>query len=97
MGKRGGSKILKADANAIAHKLSAEVKRGTKHDRANIRFDRVLVATFLIRRGSKAKHGHVHGALHISESQAMALAKCIISKEQYFDILRAKNMLPAEL
>ncbi len=96
MGKKGGSKLLRSHAHAIARKLKAELTSGKAHITAAIRYKGVLVAHFGIRHGAKSKHGHLPSQLFISQSQAAALAACNISTDQYFEMLKNKGKLPAQ-
>ena len=93
MAKRGGSKILKRDAEDIAAKLGATIAPKTKHDFAKIRNGDTLVATFGISRSRKAKHGHIPHELKVSETQALRLASCTMTYADYIGVLRAKRLL----
>lgn len=96
MPRRGGSKLQRREADKIAAKLGADVKGGSAHDHAMIRWEGVAVTSFGLRRGSKSKHGHIPGQLFISQSQTVSLASCTISKDEYFKILKDKGKLPAD-
>lgn len=93
MARRGGSKILKRDAEDIATKLQAELSTG-KHINAVVRHEGVPVVTFGIRHSRGGRHGHVPRALHLSQTQTVALARCGITRVDYFDILSAMGLLP---
>ena len=92
LGKRGGSKLLRKDAEDIARKLRAATSSGA-HITAAVHHNGVLVASFGIRHGSRSAHGHLPGALHLSQSQTVQLARCQISRDQYFELLRKKGLL----
>lgn len=94
MSKKGGSRLLKKEAEKIAKKLDAEIQHKSKHIWALIKLDGVLITTFGIRHDKKAKHGHIPQYLKISEQQTVDMAACHISKEEYFDILKKKGILP---
>jgi hypothetical protein len=93
LGRRRQSRILRREAEAIAHKLGANIQSGSKHDRAAVRYKGVLVATFGISRGRKQGHPHIPKQLFVSETQAIELATCSISSEDYFDLIRFKGKL----
>ena len=92
MGK-GGSKILKNDAEAIAKKLDAETDKKGKHIHAAVRRNGELVVNFGFRHDRTAPNGHLPGQLHLSETDAVKLARCQISKDEYFDILSEKGFV----
>jgi hypothetical protein len=91
------SRIQKREALAIARKLSATVTGGA-HSIASVYHDGVLILTFGIRHGSTSGHGHLVGAqgeLKMSESKVYRLASCTMSKDEYFDELKALGIIPA--
>ena len=90
MARRGGSPLKRREALNIAQKLGAETKPRTNHDLVLVRFEKRLVATFCIRRGTHSGHGHVPSQLFISESDAMRLAACTLSKDKYFRMIADK-------
>ena len=94
MGKRRGNKIERAAALKIAKKLDADIKGGKKHDRAVIRWEGIIVTTFGINRSRKSGHGHIPGQLFISQTEALNLASCAITKDNYFEIIAEKDKLP---
>jgi hypothetical protein len=92
------SRIERDDAYKIAEKIGAEVQRAGKHARATLRMAGRLVLTFGIRHGPNSGHGHLCGAngdLKMNEANVVALARCTMTKEQYFDLLREKGVLPS--
>lgn len=91
------SKLEKNDALDIATKLGAVVQKNGKHQRAIVRYEGKIIFTFGIRHGTRTGQGHLVGRnrdLRLSETQALALARCTITKEAYFDILRERGLLP---
>ena len=92
MAKRGGSKLLRKDADDIARKLHADLTTGA-HITAAFRHNGVLILNFGIRHGAKSKHGHLPRALHLNQAQTVKLARCQISRDEYIEILRAKGLL----
>lgn len=90
MARRGGSPLKRREALKIARKLGAETKTSTNHDLVLVRFGERLVGTFCIRRGTHSGHGHIPSQLFISESAAMRLAACTLSKDEYFGMIADK-------
>ena len=94
MGRRGGSKIQRRAAREIAEKLEADVELGKgDHDTAYVRVDGRIVASFGIRRARKSGHFHIPRQNYVSETQAMRLASCEMTYDDYVDVLRKKNLL----
>ena len=87
--------FTKRHAKRIAAKLGASILHGRKHDRAVIRNDAGKVVTqFGIRRGSRETgHDFVPGELQIPRIDAMSLARCSLTKEGYFELLREKGIV----
>jgi hypothetical protein len=65
--------LTKDDAEAIAKKLEASLKDGTKHQLAIIEYDGKRIAQFGIRRGSRRDQGHDHisSAIHVRPREAL--------------------------
>ena len=94
------SRIERDDAYTIATKIGAEVQKAGKHARATLRMDGRIILTFGIRHGPKSGHGHLCGAtgdLKMSETNVVALARCTMTKDQYFEFLKGKGVLPLPL
>jgi hypothetical protein len=86
--------ITKRNAFSIARKLEAEIKNGSRHDIVIVRHGGQLVAQYGISRGSQDKnHNHIPRQLKVSNTQAIALVQCSLSKDGYFSILRDKGLL----
>ena len=92
----GGSPLQKKQAVDIANKLKADIVRKTNHDIAIVRWQGFFIGSFGIRRDRYAGHGHIPGQIFITQSEALQLARCHMSKDDYFDILRQRGVLPAE-
>jgi hypothetical protein len=93
------SRLLKDDAINIAKKIGASVQKDGKHQKAIFYHKNLLIFQFGIRHGTNAGHGHLVGEnknLHLNETQAIALARCTLSKEAYIQILIEKGAIPAE-
>jgi hypothetical protein len=59
-----------------------------------------IILTFGIRHGPKSGHGHLCGAtgdLKMNEANVVALARFTMTKDQYFDFLKEKGVLPPPL
>ena len=95
MGRKGGSPLERSEAQAIAKKLKAKVETGGAHNVAYVYWNEFLITHFGIRHGHKSKHGHIPTALFINQNQALKLAVCTMSRDEYFEVLQAKKKLPA--
>jgi hypothetical protein len=93
-----GVNITKVHAEAIAAKLSAEVRKGGAHDLAIVWYRGVRIANFGIRHGSRrnAGHGHVPKQLFISPYKCRELAVCTLTVDQWLQILRDLKKLPED-
>jgi hypothetical protein len=53
-----------------------------------------LITRFGVRRASKEKgHGHLPRKLHITQKQCRDLSECPLTKDEYLQILREKDLL----
>ena len=93
MGRHGISKILKKEAEQIAKKLEAIVETGGNHDIASVWAGGKLIGTFGIRRSRKAGHPYIPRQIYVSETEALRLASCTMTYDDYVDVLRGKNLL----
>lgn len=87
--------LNKDDAEAISRKLRAEIRAGRKHDLAVIKYDNKTVAQFGIRRGSRRDQGHDHvsGQIHVTRAQAILLARCPMSFEDWVKLMKEKQLI----
>ena len=81
---------MRREAQDIACKLKADIERLTNHDRATVWFNKKLITTFLIRRGTHARHGHLPDRLFLTRHDTLLLARCSISREKYFEMIADK-------
>jgi hypothetical protein len=91
------SNLLKEDALKIAKKLGAIIDRDGPHQNASFYYDGLLIFEFGIRHGKRRPHGHLVGennVLHLSETRAIAFARCSLKIEEYIQILRGKGVIP---
>ena len=90
--------ITKELAEKIAKKLGAKIDTAGAHAIAYIYHGEVLVAQFGIRHGSKkeAGHDHVPSDIHVSPGKAKRLGQCPMSRAEWIECLREKNLLPVE-
>lgn len=88
----GKSRVLGAEAKAISRKLDGEEKAG-KHIKVAVRHEGVVVLDFGYRHDRRAPNGHLPGQLHLSETDTIRMARCQISKEEYFQILKDKGLI----
>ena len=72
--------LTKDHANAIAKKLKGDIRPGSKHDLAVIEYASKRIAQFGIRRGS----------LHVGPRDAMLLAQCPMSFEEWIARMQEK-------
>lgn len=80
-------------AEEIASKLEAKVEKKKKHDFATVWYNGKTVATFGLRRGSKAKHGFIPREIGVSETAALKLANCTMTFDEYIEVARGKGRL----
>lgn len=93
------SRILQSDAYNIAKKIGASVKKDGAHARATLEVEGTLILTYGIRHGKKAGHGHLcgqNGELKLNEARVLALARCTMKKQEYFEVLRQRGLLRRE-
>jgi hypothetical protein len=93
LARRGGSPLDKGRALNIARKLGADLDPSGAHIQAYVRWEGTIVVSFGIRHSKKAKNGHIPGELQIGPHQALNLANCPMSKEDYLEVLRGKGLL----
>ncbi len=96
MAKRSGSKLGVNEAVKIAKKLQAEIENGTKHEIAFISYNGKEIAHYGIRRGSKVSHSYIPKQLYISETEAVAMASCTMSRDQYIKKMKLKGIIPSD-
>ena len=90
------SLFTQTEAEAIAKKLKADIEKGRKHEQALIRYQNQIIARYGIRRGSRSLgHDHIPRQIFLNTRQTLELARCPLSTEQYFEILRAAGKLPS--
>ena len=90
------SKLEQRDAKDIARKIGATVDPQGKHQRATLEYNGRIVLTFGIRHGSKTGQGHLVGKNHelkLSATKAIALARCDMTKDEYIEHLRERNII----
>lgn len=86
--------LTSREAEQIASKLEAEVKEGRGHARALIRWQGRIVASYGIRRGSReTSHDYIPKQMFLTFRETLDLARCPLTKEGYFEILRQKGKL----
>src|SRR5260370_13143469 len=90
------SKLLKADAEAIAAKIGAKVAPDGKHQKAFFYHGGKLILRFGIRHGRNTGQGHFEGENHqlkLSATKALALSRCNITTDEYIQILTPKGLI----
>lgn len=88
--------ITKELALKIAKKLEATLEK-TKgpHDIWVVRHNGTVVASFGIRRGSNKQLGHdyIAGEIYVGPHEALLLAQCPMSRQQWVDRLTEKGLI----
>ena len=87
--------LTKDHAEAIAHKLKASLIPGRRHDLAAVKYNGKTIAQFGIRRGSRRDQGHdyIPGQIHVTRQQAMLLAQCPMSFEEWITVMTQKGYI----
>jgi hypothetical protein len=81
-------------ALAIAKKLGCSLREGKAYTYADLYVEGRLITSFGIRRASREKsHGHMPRELHITQKESWELHDCSLSKDEYLELLRGKNLL----
>ena len=84
-------------AEKIAAKLGITPEKGRKHERVYIRWAGKIIASYGLRRGSRElSHDYVVSQIFITIRQAMDLARCPTSRDEYFETLRMHGHIPRE-
>jgi hypothetical protein len=85
------------EAEQIAHKLNADLEERRGHRIAYVRWQGKIIATYGIRRGSKELgHDYIPRQIFITMREAFDLARCPLSRDEYFNRLRMRGKLPIE-
>lgn len=88
--------LTQKHAEKIAEKLSATVTPGRKHARVRIEREGQYLGSYGIRRGSKDEnHDYIPGQIGVSMRQALDLANCPMSREEYFRLMEAETEAPS--
>ena len=86
--------LTQDDAEAIADELGCTSDEGRSHKYYELFVGDKLVTRFGVRRASREKgHGHLPRELHITQKQCRDLSRCPLSKDEYLQILRDKDLL----
>jgi hypothetical protein len=90
--------LNKDDAQKIAKKLKARIHAGSAHDIAVIEHQGKHIADFGIRRGSRRDqgHGHIPADIHLNLREALSLAQCTLSREQWIQRMKDKGLIEAD-
>lgn len=90
--------ITKEHAIQIARKLGAQLRPGRRkaHDLYAVYHEGRRIAQFGIRRGSEKDkgHGHIPSQVFLSPHNALRLALCSMSAEDWLQVLRDRGMIP---
>lgn len=84
-------------AEKIAGKLGIRPERGRKHDHVYIRWEGRIIASYGIRRGSRQlAHDYVAEQIFLTPREAINLARCPMSRDEYFEVLRTRGHIPRD-
>lgn len=88
--------LTAGDAETIARKLNADIKKKSRHHKiAIIRIRGKEVGRFGIRRGSgDLGHGYIPRQIHVSNAEAQQIADCYLYLEDFERILRENGFYP---
>ncbi len=90
---RKSNPLKQREALAIAKKLGADVVNDGAHKRATFFHEGVLICSFGIRHARDVGHGHIPRELNISQHQAVKMANCTMSKDEYVAVMRTKGVI----
>lgn len=87
--------LTKEHAEKIARKLNARIVSGARHDIAVVEHNGKRVLQFGIRRGSRKDqgHGHIPGSIHLNPRDALLLAQCPLSRDEWIRRMRDKRLI----
>ena len=88
---------LKRDAPALQgrEKFEVELKDGRKHSIVKVSYRGQYIGQYGIQRSSKSmRHNYVAEQLHLSRTDAYALAKCPLDVDSFITILEEKGEIP---
>lgn len=89
--------LTAVEAEQIATKLDAEIDDRRRHAVVLIRWQGKIIATYGIRRGSRETgHDYIPRQIFLTLRETVNLARCPLSKEEYFNLLRARGKLPTQ-
>ena len=71
------------------------LEKGRKHERVYIRWGGKIMASYGLRRGSRElPHDYIASQIFITQYQALDLARCPMSRDDYFEELRKQDRIP---
>jgi len=90
--------LNKDDAEKIAKKLKARIHKGSAHDIAVIEYEGQHILDFGIRRGSRRDqgHGHIPRDIHLNLRDALSLAQCTLSYDQWIRRMKDKGVISSD-
>jgi hypothetical protein len=99
--RRSNTQITSELAHKIVGKLEAvkeNAQKGAPHDLYVVYENGAAVALFGIRRGSQKNLGHDHipKQIHVNAFKAKQLANCPMSRDQWIEELKNKDLLPKD-
>ena len=84
--------MTRRQAETIARKLDGKIRSGGKHMWCDIRRKGQVVVSFGIRHGDgKTFQPHIASQLKLARTQALSLADCRMTAEQYDDAVKKRR------
>ena len=83
--------ISKREAEDLARKLGSEPSLGGKHFKVEVFVDGKLEKIFGFSHDAKKPNPHIAQNLGISRKETQRLARCHLSREWYFGLLRRRR------
>jgi hypothetical protein len=90
--------LTREDAEQITAKLKATIRHKNRHDLAVIEYEGKRITQFGIRRGSRKDQGHDHipTSLHVSPHEALLLAQCPMSLDDWVAKMKDKGFITTD-
>ena len=87
--------LTREDAEKITAKLKATIRHKTRHDLAVVEYEGKRITQFGVRRGSRKDQGHDHipTSLHVSSHEALLLAQCPMSLDDWVAKMKDKGFI----
>jgi hypothetical protein len=88
--------LTQKHAQKIADKLSATITPGRRHEKVRIEYKGQYLGSYGIRRGGREEnHDYIPRQIGVTMRQALDLANCPMSKEEYWQLMEGETEAPA--